>query len=135
MKSRSRILHGSIYARDPERAASHLAALTSGVARPFHPIEGAWACFLNDEDWETEIVEFYPRTVTIASRDGVLEFSSLVGEVRGAGSHFNISIPKKRRDLELICKQQGLVYSWRDWQGVLEVWLEDEILIECVPIE
>lgn len=131
-----RINHGSVYALDPQRAAAHLAALTGGLARPFHPCEGAWVCFLNgqDEDWDGQLIEFYPRDVTLAAERGKLVFRRGEPVPPGAGTHFNITVPTSRGKLEAICGERGLLCSWRDWQGLVEVWLEADLLMECVPL-
>jgi hypothetical protein len=133
--ARVKINHGSAYARDPRRAAEHLAALTGGLARPFHPCEGAWVCFLSgkEDDWDGQLLEFYPRNVLLSADGGKLVFRTTKSTPRGAGTHFNLSIPKTRAALEAKCAELGVTSSWRDWQGLLEVWLESDLLIECVP--
>jgi hypothetical protein len=135
MTSKARINHGSVHAAHPQRAAEHLAELTGGLARPFHPCEGAWVCFLGgeDEDWDGQLIELYPPTVTLAGEGGRLAFREATSTPRTTGTHFNLAVPKTRRQLEAVCKARGLACSWRDWQGLLEVWLEDSLLIECVP--
>jgi len=129
------INHGSVYARDPKRAAENLAALTQGMARPFHPCDGAWVCFLGtrEEDWEGPLLEFYPRDVRLAQEGARLAFRRADAPPRGAGTHFNLELPATRKRIETACDRLALPHSWRDWQGLVEVWLEDEILIECVP--
>jgi hypothetical protein len=131
------INHGSVYARVPELAARNLATLVDGAAQPFHPCEGGWACFLNGdiEDWESPLIEFYPCDVSLVQSKGTLIFSRLkpTSARAGAGTHFNLTVPKTRTELEQRCKKLGLPFSWRDWQSVLEVWLEQDLLIECVP--
>jgi hypothetical protein len=123
-----------VHARDPRAAAEALAELTGGVVAPFHPCEGAWVCFLGpEEDWEGPLLEFYPRSVTLAHRGGKLSFRRTKTGPRGVGTHFNVTVPKKRRELEAICARRDITCSWRDWQGLLEVWIEDGVLIECVP--
>jgi hypothetical protein len=129
-----RINHGSLYARDPRGAAEHLAALAGGRVERFHPVEGAFVCLLNG-DWDDALIEFYPRTVTLAHDDGVVTFRRLSPPASGGGSHFNLSIPGSRGDVERACAARGLTYAWRDWAGLLDVWLEDDLLIECVPTD
>ncbi len=127
-----RINHASVYAHDPKRAAEHLAALSGGVVRSFHPCEGAWVCLLEGDTWSGSLIEFYPRSVTLAHRDGEVRFEALARPASGGGTHFNLSLPKSRTALEQICRERGLTHGWRDWAGFLDVWLEGELLIECV---
>jgi hypothetical protein len=132
MASGVRINHGSAYARDPRAAAHHLAALSGGVVESFHPLEGAWACLL-DGGWSGALIEFYPRTATLAHDEGLVLFRPLEHPAAGGGTHFNLSLPRSRADLERTCRERGLPHAWRDWAGFLDVWLEDDLLIECVP--
>ena len=128
------INHASVYAHDPERAARDLAAIVNGTVQPFHPCAGAWVCFLSaGDDWNGAFIEFYPRTVTLAANAGSVEFRELKPPATGAGTHFNLSIPLTRSELESLCDRRKLAHSWRDWQALLEVWLDAELLIECVP--
>lgn len=52
---------------------------------------------------------------------------------RGGGGHVNISVDLSRAELEKRCAALGLPCSWREWQSLLEVWLEDDVLIEIIP--
>ncbi len=126
-----RINHASVYAHDPKRAAEHLAALAGGVVRSFHPCDGGWACLLEGE-WNGALIEFYPRTATLAHEGGHVRFEKLDPPARGGGTHFNLSLEKSRAEVEAICGARGLTHAWRDWAGFLDVWLDDELLIECV---
>jgi hypothetical protein len=132
-----RINHGSIHARDPRRVAADLAHLVGGLARPFHPWKGAWVCFLGgeDEDWEGPLIELYPHDLTMVAEAGRLAFRKAKLPPRGVGSHFNLSVPRTRRQLEALCAEREIACSWRDWQGLLEVWLEPELLVELVPCD
>jgi hypothetical protein len=132
----TKINHGSAHALDPRRAAEHLAALTGGLARPFHPCEGAWVCFLRgeDEDWDGQLIEFYPQDINLATEKGRLVFrKTKIPRNPNRGTHFNVSVPKTRKELENLCAERELVCSWRDWQGLLEVWIDDLLLLEFVP--
>ncbi len=133
MKRKVYITHSSIYASEPEEAALNLAALIDGIAKPFPPVEGGWVCFLNDEDWKRgEFIEFYPKSVKIANNSGNAAFRENPEGVSGAGTHFNLSVPKNRETLESICQERNLVCAWRGWANFLDVWLEENLLIECV---
>ncbi len=135
MSNIAKIIHSSIYAEDPQKAAYKLAQLVDGIAKPFHPCEGAWVCFLNEENWESELIEFYPKNVKLHNSNGGLAFEEMAEKVRGVGTHFNLSIPRTRRQIEDICSHNELTCKWRDWAKLIDIWLEPEILIECVPIK
>jgi hypothetical protein len=105
-KARAAINHGSVYSVRPQLAAENLARLTGGLARPFHPCKGAWVCFLSgvDEDWSGQLLEFYPRDVVLSEEAGALTFRKSPVAPRGAGTHFNLTIPKTRKALESVRK-------------------------------
>jgi hypothetical protein len=127
------VMHASLYAENPKRVAEKIAALVGGRTTTFHPVRGGWVCFLGPrEDWDGPLIEFYPRTVTLAHEDGSAVFKKLKREAHGAGGHVNISVPISRGVLEAKCDELGLLHSWREHQSLLEVWPEDEVLIEIV---
>jgi hypothetical protein len=135
MSSPARILHVSLNARDPGTAARHLAEVVGGVAVPFHPVEGAFVCFLGDkEDWAGPLIELYPRTTTVVLQKGKMAFREIAGGINASGAHVNIALGKTREQIESTCDRRGIVHHWRDWQGLVEVWLDDGLMIECVPI-
>lgn len=125
--------HASVQASDPERAARDLAVITGGSVAEFHPVPGAWVCFLNAADWDGGLIEFYPRSVALAHRDGAVYFRTQEPGAASGGTHFNLSVPRTREELEALCRERALPHSWRDWQGLLEVWLDGDLMIECVP--
>jgi len=133
MKKEVHIIHSSVYATDPEKAASNVAALIDGIVKPFFPLEGAWVCFLNGENWDGgEFLEFYPKSMKISNNSGNPEFLKNSEGVSGVGTHFNLSVLKTRADLELICQERNLKCAPRGWGNVLDVWIEENLLIECV---
>jgi hypothetical protein len=135
MPPRTRILHVSLNARDPATAAQHLAELVGGVAIPFHPVEGAFVCFLGTkEDWNGPLIELYPRTTTLVLQKGKLAFREIAEGINASGAHVNIALDKTREQIEATCDHRGIVHHWRDWQELVEVWLDDGLLIECVPV-
>jgi hypothetical protein len=134
LPAQTSILHISLNARDPAVAADHLAALVGGLAAPFHPVAGAYVCFLNGrEDWGAPLIELYPRDVGLSLRDGKMAFRDLPDAIAATGAHVNLAVTKTRAELEDICHRRGLARHWRDWQHLLEVWLDEDLLIECVP--
>ena len=133
MKKEVRIIHASVYASDPEKAASDVAALIDGIAKPFHPCEGAWVCFLNEENWKGgDFIEFYPKSVKLTNKSGNPEFVENPEGVSGVGTHFNLLVPNSRENLEIICKERNLTCALREWGNLLDVWVEENLLIECI---
>jgi hypothetical protein len=130
----AKIQHLSLNAQDPKRAAEDLAALVDGVVTPFHPVDGGYVCFLGDkEDWGGAFVELYPRDIALSAVKGKLEFRTIRGGINASGAHVNLRVPKTRKALEAICAKRRITCSWRDWQSLLEVWLDDDLLVELVP--
>ena len=135
MSKSTRLIHSSIYADDPKKAAMDLSVLVNGSAKKFHPCEGAWICFLNDEDWEAELIEFYPKSIQLQQEGNEVVFKEVKLTDVGVGTHFNLHIPKTKTQLEEIAGTLKLKCSWRSWAGLLDIWLEQGILIECKPTE
>ncbi len=88
--------HASVQASDPERAALGLATITGGSVAEFHPVPGAFVCFLNGADWDGGLIEFYPRTVALANRDGAVFFRAQESQRGSGGTHFNLTVPRTR---------------------------------------
>ena len=130
----TRLVHASIYADNPKKAAKNLSVLVSGYVKEFHPCKGAWICFLNEEDWESELIEFYPKSVQLHQEADEIVFKKAKLTNVGVGTHFNLHIPKTRIQLEEIANDLHLDYSWRSWANLLDIWLEQGILIECKPL-
>lgn len=126
-----RINHASAYAADPEAAAAHLVALAGGTAEPFHPLPGGWAC-LFDGSWTGCFLELYPKMHRIYHDGTSVGFRPMEEPVRGAGTHFNITVDRSRAEIEAICKERGLACSWRDWAGFLDVRIDDDLIVEIV---
>jgi len=127
-----RLNHLSTYARDPERAAAHLAALVGGSTRPFGSLAGGWICFLNAPSIDAEFIEFYPRAATLVNVGGHPKFADLADGARGSGTHVNLSVPRPRAELEAICAARGLKCA-TGRANLLDVWLEEDLLVELVP--
>jgi hypothetical protein len=133
-----RIGHASVYADDPERAASALAALIGGQVAPFPPHSAGWVCFLSAErtGWQHEFVEFYPRDTQLVRIDSVSarpKFAPVEGgRATGAGSHVNLVVPMSASEIEQACALTDRPHGWR-WQGLMDVWLEERLMVELVP--
>src|SRR5687768_3265640 len=131
MSAMAQIHHGSAHADDPKRAAENLAAIVGGKVEAFHPVPGGWAC-LFDGSWDGTFLELYPKTHGIVQKEGGPGFVELAARPTGVGTHFNISVEKTRAEVEGICKERGLRFSWRDWAKLLDIWIDDALLVEIV---
>ena len=129
--------HTSVYADDPQAAATALAGLIGGRASPFPPHASGWVCFLSAarSDWCHEFIEFYPRDTQLARTPGAVRpmFMSVEGgRATGAGSHVNLILPVSAAQIEAACAHSGLPHAWR-WSGLMDVWLEERLMVELVP--
>ena len=129
--------HTSVYADDPQLAATLLARLIDGHAAPFPPHAGGWVCFLSATRtaWSHEFIEFYPRDTQLArTPDAVRPMFIPVagGRATGAGSHVNLILPATAAQIEAACANSGRPHAWR-WSGLMDVWLEERLMVELVP--
>ena len=134
----TQIGHVSLYADDPKRAASTLAAVIGGAVVPFPPQEGGWVCFLSADrtDWAHAFIEFYPRTTQLAVVEGGTRPRFLPvegGPATGAGSHVNLRLPMSASDIEAACQRSGRPHGWRN-PGLMDLWLEARLMVELVPL-
>ena len=137
MTTHPTISHISLYADDPQFVAAALASLIGGHAAPFPPCAGGWVCFLSAARaaWSHEFIEFYPRHAQLARTPGAVRplFMPVEGgPATGAGSHVNLMLPMTAAQIEAACASSGLLHAWR-WNGLMDVWLEDRLMVELVP--
>src|SRR5690242_20429798 len=128
------IHHLSIAAHDPQRAASVLAELMGGKAVPFPPNPGSFFALQLDEHGSG--VEVYPAGTELAPNGEVGGTFVKQPEHRGYGStHFALSVATDRARVEAIAREAG----WKCFvcnRGpfhVIEVWVENETMVEILP--
>lgn len=136
-RARTRIGHTSLYADDPQTAATVLAELLGGTAVPFPPHDGGFVCFLDADrtGWGDEFIEFYPRDVELTATTGSTrpQFSPVPGgRSIGGGSHVNIVLDRTAEEIEALCARVDRESGWR-WAGVMDVWLEPTLMVELIP--
>lgn len=120
--------------KEPERAARLLARIVGGTAAPFPVLDGAWVCFFSSAAWGGDFVEFYPLEARLERRAEGAGFGRVVSsDERWSGAHLNVSVPLSRDELERRCREAGVPHVWRGGQALLEAWIEDRLLVECVP--
>jgi hypothetical protein len=130
------IHHLSIAARDPKRVAGVLAELMGGAAVPFPPNPGSFFALQLDEHGSG--VEVYPAGTEL--RPGGSDGGGFVQkqEPRGYGpTHFALSVAVEAGAVEAIAQREGW-HCFRCNRGpfhVIEVWLENESMVEILPPE
>jgi hypothetical protein len=131
------IHHLSIAARDPKHAAGVLAELMGGTAVPFPPNPGSFFALQLDDHGSG--VEVYPAGTELApngSDGGSFVKNSEAGRGYGA-THFALSVATDAASVEAIARRAG-------WQcfvcnrgpfHVIEVWVENQTMVEVLPPE
>jgi catechol 2,3-dioxygenase-like lactoylglutathione lyase family enzyme len=129
------IHHLSIAARDPKQAAGVLAELMGGTAVPFPPNPGSFFALQLDDHGSG--VEVYPAGTELQP-GGVTGGSFVKKDHRGFGStHFALSVATDADRVKAIAKTAG----WQCFDcdrgpfHVIEVWVENETMVEILPPE
>lgn len=127
------IHHLSIAARDPQRAAGVLAELMGGTAVPFPPNPGSFFALQLDDHGSG--VEVYPAGTELQP-NGASGGSFVKTTPRGYGAtHCAISVPTDGATVQAIAEGAG----WHCYDcnrgpfHVIEVWVENETMIEVLP--
>jgi hypothetical protein len=129
------IHHLSIAARDPQHVAEVLAEIMGGKAVPFPPNPGSF--FALQLDRHGSGVEVYPAGTEL--RPGGDTGGSFVrNEARGYGpTHIALSVATDHATVEKIATREG----WHCFDcnrgpfHVIEVWLENQFMVEVLPPE
>ncbi len=130
------IHHLSIAAREPQRAAGVLAELMGGKAVPFPPNPGSFFALQLDEHGSG--VEVYPAGTELEPNGEVGGSFVKHARERGFGStHFALSVKTDAKTVEEIAARAG----WKCFTcnrgpfHVIEVWVENETMVEVLPPE
>jgi len=131
------IHHLSIAARDPEHTAEVLAELMGGKAVPFPPNPGSYFALQLDEHGSG--VEVYPAGTHL--EPGGQTGGGFVREARpsqGYGAtHFALSVKTDAETVEAVANREGW-HCFNCNRGpfhVIEVWVENEQMVEILPPE
>jgi len=129
------IHHLSIAARDPKQAAEVLAELMGGTAVPFPPNPGSFFALQLDEHGSG--VEVYPAGTELQP-GGVTGGMFTKKDSRGYGAtHFALSVATDSVTVKTIAQRAG----WQCFDcnrgpfHVIEVWVENETMVEILPPE
>ena len=130
------IHHLSIAARDPKHASGVLAELMGGQAVPFPPNPGSYFALQLDEHGSG--VEVYPRGTELEPNGTVGGSFVQHPKERGFGStHFALSVKTDAQTVENIARSAGW-HCFTCNRGpfhVIEVWVENETMVEILPPE
>jgi hypothetical protein len=130
------IHHLSIAARNPKHVAGVLAELMGGKAVPFPPNPGSFFALQLDEHGSG--VEVYPAGTEL--QPGGSDGGGFVKkpEARGFGpTHFALSVATDAGKVDAIAAREGW-QCFRCNRGpfhVIEVWVENETMVEILPPE
>ena len=129
------IHHLSIAARDPKHAAGVLAELMGGTAVPFPPNPGSFFALQLDDHGSG--VEVYPAGTELQP-GGTVGGSYVRNDPRGYSStHFALSVATDADTVQAIAQRAG----WQCFDcnrgpfHVIEVWVENETMVEVLPPE
>ena len=131
------IHHLSIAARNPQKAAEVLAELMGGQAVPFPPNPGSF--FALQLDRHGSGVEVYPAGTHL--EPGGTEGGGFVRDpvpARGFGAtHFALSVETAAETVTEIAQRAGwhCVTCNRGPFHVIEVWVENDTMVEVLPPE
>jgi hypothetical protein len=131
------IHHLSIAARDPKNVAGVLAELMGGVAVPFPPNPGSFFALQLDEHGSG--VEVYPAGTELrpGGDDGGGFVKKPAAERAYGPTHFALSVATRADTVETIAQREGW-QCFRCNRGpfhVMEVWIENESMVEILPPE
>jgi hypothetical protein len=129
------IHHLSIAARDPKHAAGVLAELMGGTAVPFPPNPGSFFALQLDDHGSG--VEVYPAGTELQPA-GATGGGFVKKDARGYGpTHFALSVATDAAAVQAIAQRAG----WQCFDcnrgpfHVIEVWVENETMVEILPPE
>ncbi len=129
------IHHLSIAAQNPKHAAGVLAELMGGTAVPFPPNPGSFFALQLDDHGSG--VEVYPAGSELQP-GGITGGSFVKTAPRGYGpTHFALSVATDSGTVKAIAERAG----WQCFDcnrgpfHVIEVWVENETMVEILPPE
>jgi hypothetical protein len=130
------IHHLSIAARDPKHVAEVLAELMGGVSVPFPPNPGSFFALQLDDHGSG--IEVHPAGTELRPGGGTGAGFARKPEAHGFGpTHFALSVAATADAVEAIARREGW-HCYRCDRGpfhVIEIWLENESMVEILPPE
>jgi hypothetical protein len=130
------IHHLSIAAHDPKHVAGVLAEMMGGTAVPFPPNPGSFFALQLDDHGSG--VEVYPADTVLQPNGDVGGTFSKRDGLSGYGStHFALSVATDAASVKALAKREG----WNCFDcnrgpfHVIEVWVENNLMVEILPPE
>jgi hypothetical protein len=133
------IHHYSIAAREPQRVAGVIAEIWRGRAMPFPPVAvGSWVALAGDD--RNTMVEVYPFGSELRPAEGDADAQAITNPdaSRFSATHAAIATPLEQAEVFAIAAREGWEAKYRKRGGlfgVIEVWLENNTLIEVLTAE
>ncbi|BAU12361.1 hypothetical protein LEP3755_28900 [Leptolyngbya sp. NIES-3755] len=127
------IHHISIAAHQPQHVAEVLAELCQGQAIPFPYHEGSYIALTFDS--HGTLIEVHPRGAELKP-SGEIELSANAQPSRYNAFHAAVSVAIPEAQVHQIAEREGWQVQTCDRQGffqVIEVWIENEQLLEFLP--
>jgi hypothetical protein len=131
------IHHLSIAARDPKHVAGVLAEIMGGTCVPFPPNPGSFFALQLDDNGSG--VEVYPAGTVLSPNGEVGGGFTKRAETESGyrATHFALSVATDGKTVEVIAAREG----WKCFDcnrgpfHVIEVWVENEQMVEVLPPE
>ena len=132
-----KIVHLSVTAQNPERAAKCLAEMTNGEAIPFRSpnMEGAFVCGWDFE--KNNLIEFLPADYLMHETDYGADFKKMPEPQNYNSTHFQIEANISLDHIKKIADKYEINHKFRPNRGgpLYDVWIEDQLLVEFVSEE
>jgi hypothetical protein len=130
------IHHISIAAHHPQHVAQVLAQVWEGQMMPFPAHEGSY--IVMPFDAHGTMIEVYPHgaEMTPGKGDEQVQFIFNPAASPYSATHAAISVPVSEAKIRAIAEREGWRVVKCDRQGyfeVMEVWVENQLLIELLP--
>jgi hypothetical protein len=130
-------MHCSVVSHQPQLAAKRLAQLVNGRALPFQArgLEGAWLCSLDDDDGQ--LIEFIPPNFRLIAGAHGASFEPIEQIILNNLTHIQIRTSVSYDEMMQYIVAEGLHFHCRPAHGgpLLEVWLEEQLMVELVSDE
>lgn len=130
------IHHFSMAADNPLRVAQALAQIWRGKVAPFPPHPGSY--FVLALDAHGTCIEIYPSGTELSPGLDEVSFSHNPLASRLSATHAALSVPSSQAEIEEIAAREGWLTMRCDREGffeVIELWIENQMLIELLPPE
>jgi hypothetical protein len=126
------LLHLSINAKDPGRAAAFLAILLGGEALPFPPFPDSWIAFGGEDDGTA--IEVYPLTHRLKIGPEAIACETGPPDDSPSFAHVAIRSALDREDIVDLGAAEGWTTRLcnRGPFECVEIWIENRLLVEVL---